>query len=139
MIDSIQNIIQPVLVEVILAAAVALFGFLNRKLPARHRLELEQRHRDALHQAINTGIGLAIDTVQKHPAVAPTDQAIGAILDYVEASVPDALRHLAPTRAHLERMARAKLQQQVDAIMGRDRLTEALNTIPGIAAVKPQG
>lgn len=126
MIDIIQNIAQPIIVDLLLTLILAIIAWLMRKLPERWRLDIEARHREALHKALDTGIGLAIDTMQKHPTIAAPDMAIGTVLDYVERSVPDALRRLAPSRAHLEDMARAKLQQQVDAIMGRDRLAEAL-------------
>lgn len=126
MIDIIQSVVQPVLVDLLLTLILAVIAWLMRKLPERWRLDIEARHRDALHKALDTGIGLAIDTMQKHPSIAAPDMAIGVVLDYVERSVPDALRKLAPSRAHLEDMARAKLQQKVDAIMGRDRLAEAL-------------
>lgn len=126
MIDIIQNIAQPIIVDLLLTLILAIIAWLMRKLPERWRLDIEARHREALHKALDTGIGLAIDTMQKHPTIAAPDMAIGTVLDYVERSVPDALRRLAPSRTHLEDMARAKLQQQVDAIMGRDRLAEAL-------------
>lgn len=126
MIDIIQNIAQPIIVDLLLTLILAIIAWLMRKLPERWRLDIEARHREALHKALDTGIGLAIDTMQKHPTIAAPDMAIGTVLDYVERSVPDALRRLAPSRAHLEDMARSKLQQKVDAIMGRDRLAEAL-------------
>lgn len=126
MIDIIQSVVQPVLVDLLLTLILAVIAWLMRKLPERWRLDIEARHREALHKALDTGIGLAIDTMQKHPSIAAPDMAIGVVLDYVERSVPDALRKLAPSRAHLEDMARAKLQQKVDAIMGRDRLADAL-------------
>lgn len=131
-IDTLQSII----VDLLLMLVLAIIGWAVSFLPARFRLDIEARHRDALHKALDTGVGLAIDTLQKHPAVAGPDMAIGAVLDYVDRSVPDALRKLAPSRAQLEQMARAKLQRQVDAMIGRDRLTEALRQA-GAAAQKP--
>ena len=125
-IDSVQNIVQPILVDLLLMLVLAIIGWAVSFLPARFRLDIEARHRDALHSALNTGVGLLIDTMQKHPTIAAPDMAIGTVLDYVERSVPDAIRKLAPSRAQLEDMARAKLQQQVDVITNRDRLGEAL-------------
>ena len=136
-LDSIQAIVQPIIVDLLLMLVLAIAGWALSFLPARFRLDIEARHRDALHKALDTGVGLAIDTLQKHPTIAAPDMAIGAVLDYVDRSVPDALRKLAPSRAQLEDMARAKLQQQVDAITGRDRLTEALNRVPGVSARAP--
>ena len=125
-LDSIQNIIQPIIVDLLLMLVLAIIGWAASFLPARFRLDIQQRHRDALHAALSTGVGLAIDTMQKHPTIAAPDMAIGVVLDYVERSVPDAIRRLGPSRAQLEDMARSKLQQQVDTVLGRDRLAEAL-------------
>lgn len=126
MIDSIQSIIQPILVELLLTLILAVLAWFLRLLPERFRVDIEAKHRAALHSALDTGVGLLIDTMQKHPKIAAPDMAIGTVLDYVERSVPDAIRRLGPSRAQLEDMARAKLQHQVDAVLGRDRLTEAL-------------
>lgn len=126
MIDSIQSIIQPILVELLLTLILAVLAWFLRLLPERFRVDIEAKHRAALHSALDTGVGLLIDTMQKHPTIAAPDMAIGTVLDYVERSVPDAIRRLGPSRAQLEDMARAKLQHQVDAVLGRDRLTEAL-------------
>lgn len=125
-LDSIQSIIQPILVELLLTLILAVLAWFLRLLPERFRVDIEAKHRAALHSAIDTGVGLLIDTMQKHPTIAAPDMAIGTVINYVERSVPDAIRKLGPSRTQLEDMARAKLQQQVDAIMGRDRLAEAL-------------
>lgn len=135
-VDSIQNIVQPVVVELLLTVVLALIAWLMRRLPERWRLDIEARHRDALHRALDTGVGLMIDTMQKHPAIAAPDLAVSTVLSYVERSVPDAIKRLGPTRAQLEDMARAKLQERVDAILGRDRLAEALKRA-GLDARKP--
>ena len=127
MIDTIQNIVQPIIVDLLLTLVLAIIAWLMRFLPERWRLDIEARHREALHKALDTGVGLLIDTMQKHPTIAAPDMAIGVVLEYVDRSVPDALRKLAPSRKHLEDMARAKLQARIDAMTGRDRLKEALD------------
>lgn len=137
MIDMIQNIVQPILVELLLTTILLAASWLMRRLPERMRLDIEARHREALHRALDTGVGLVIDTLQKHPTIAVPDRAVSEIAGYVHQSVPDALRRLAPSQAQLETMARAKLQERVDAILGRDRLTEALNRVPGVSAQQP--
>ena len=135
-IDSIQSIIQPILVELLLTLILAVLAWFLRLLPERFRVDIEAKHRAALHSAIDTGVGLLIDTMQKHPTIAAPDMAIGVVLDYVERSVPEAIRKLGPSRAQLEDMARSKLQQQVDTVLGRDRLAEALRQA-GVDAQKP--
>ncbi|RMC29670.1 hypothetical protein [Paracoccus alkanivorans] len=122
-IDSIQNILQPIIVDYAAWLILGALGWFFRRLPERWRIEIEAKHREALHRALHSGAELLIDTIQKHPAVAVPDRAIGEIVDYVRMSVPGAIRRLGPS---LEQMARAKLRERLDAITGRDRLTEAL-------------
>lgn len=126
MIDIIEGIVRPLLTEYIGLLILGVLTWAMSKLPARLRLDIEQRHRDALHRALDTGIGLVFDSMQRHPAVAVPDMAVTKIIDYVRASVPDAIERLAPSQAHLEAMARAKLAKAIDEAIGRDRLTEAL-------------
>lgn len=137
MIDMIQNIVQPILVELLLTTILLAASWLMRRLPERMRLDIEARHREALHRALDTGVGLVIDTLQKHPAVAVPDRAVAEIAGYVHRSVPDALRRLAPSQAQLEAMARAKLQEHMEALTSRDRLVDALNQVPGVRAHRP--
>ena len=117
MLEIVENIVRPLLTEYIGLLILGVLTWAMSKLPARLRLDIEQRHRDALHRALDTGIGLAFDTLQKHPGVAVPDLAVTTILDYVRKSVPDAIKNLGPSQAHLEAMARAKLAKAInDAI-----------------------
>lgn len=137
MFDTITATLQPMLVEYLLLLTLAGAGWLMRRLPERMRMDIEARHREALHRALDTGVGLAVAAVRRTPQAAALDIAVAEIAGYVHRSVPGALRQLAPSQAQLEQMARAKLQQHLDALIGRDRLTEALNRVPGISAQKP--
>lgn len=136
MIDFVQGVLQPIFADYLTWAILGIVAWFLRFLPAKWRVEVEARHREALHRALNTGIGLVIDTIQKDPRIAVPDAAIGRIVGYVKASVPGAIRRLGPSQEMLETMARAKLQLELDAIMGRDRLTEALQQA-GVPALKP--
>ena len=119
MIDIIQNIVQPLLTEYIGLLILGVITWAMSKLPARLRLDIEQRHRDALHRALDTGIGLVFDSMQRHPAVAVPDMAVTKIIEYVRASVPDAIERLAPSQQHLEAMARAKLAKAINDAIGK--------------------
>lgn len=136
MIDSIQNIVQPIIVELLLGAILAVIAWAMRLLPERLRVDVEARHRDALHRALDTAVGLVIDTLQRHPSVAVPDAAVTQVIRYVKGSVPDAIKRLGPSQAQLEAMATAKLQSKVDEIMGRDKLAAALQRA-GLDAVEP--
>ena len=124
--DTIQSIVQPILVDyaVLLLAGGAAWFF--RFLPAKWRLDVESKHREALHKALNTGVGLMLDTIQLHPGIAAADLTVSQVVQYVKNSVPDALKKLGPSEAQLVDMARSKLQQKIDEVAGRDRLSEAL-------------
>lgn len=126
-IDSIQNILQPIIVDYAVWLILGVLAWFMRRLPERWQIEIEAKHRDALHSALNTGVGLAIDALQKHPSIAVPDRAAGEIVNYVRRSVPGAIRRLGPSQEQLEQMARAKLRERLDAIAGRDRLSEVLD------------
>lgn len=129
MIDTITDTLQPVIVEVLLTLALAGIGWLMRFLPERMRIEIEAKHRAALHSALETGVNYALDaveaTLRANPAIAVGDATVGRVLDYVERSVPDAIRKLGPSRNILQDMARAKLTEAM-AAAGLDPLTNAL-------------
>ena len=57
MIDAIQNILQPLLADYLAWALMGVLAWFLRWLPAKWRVEVEARHREALHRALNTGIG----------------------------------------------------------------------------------
>lgn len=105
-LDHVQAVLQPILVDYAVYIIMGRMAWFFRRLPAKWRLEIESRHRDALHKALNTGVGLAIDVAQKHPSVLVADVAATRVVEYVKASVPDAIKRLGPSQQHLEDMAR---------------------------------
>ena len=115
MIDHITDALQPVIVETLLALILAVVAALMRKLPAWMRVEIEAKHRAALHSALDTGVGYALDAVEAalraNPTIAVGDAAVGQVLDYVNTSVPDAIKRLGPSQQHLQAMARAKINE----------------------------
>lgn len=115
MLDTITDTLQPIVVETLLTVILGAIAWLMRKLPARMQIEIEAKHRAALHSALETGTAYAFDVLETalrtNPAIAASDATVGQVLDYVERSVPDALKRLAPSRAMLEAMARAKINE----------------------------
>lgn len=135
MFDFIQAAIQPVIVEALVFAVSGVVLWFARFLPETWRLYIEANHRQALHSALNTAVGIVLDITQKHPAIAVPDAAITRGLGYVYGSVPNAIKRLGPSREQLELMLRSKIQLELDRIVNRDRLTEALTAI-GLDAKK---
>lgn len=124
--DTFQNAVQPVIVDLLMYLTLGALAWLLRRLPERFRLDIEARHREALHKALNTAVGLVFDTVQRDPRIAASDYALTKGVEYVRRSVPQAIRRLGPSQAQLEEMMRAKIQLALDEAIGRDRLAEAL-------------
>lgn len=96
----------------VLPALVTLFGtvmtiILNRAAAAareRWGIEVEARHREALHSAIMSGVQAALLRGAKR------GDAIEAAITYARKSVPDAIGKLAPGPDVLKSIAEAKLR-----------------------------
>lgn len=144
MIDAIFDALQPVIVETLLTLVLAAIAWMMRFLPTWMQREIEARHRQALHSALNTGVGLALDALEAgirlNPALATADASIGKILEYTNRSVPDAIRKLGPSRDMLTDMAKAKVQEWL-ASKGIDPLAAALRDagapVPGVHGARP--
>ena len=95
----------PVLLQLI-AAALAMV-LLRAAEAARRRwgIEIEARHREALHAALMTGISAALARGLKGSA------AVDAATVYARQSVPDAIAALRPDAVLMRNLATAKLQQ----------------------------
>lgn len=105
MLDNILAALAPHLLEVIGGALTLLLGLLFAQIRAKTGIDIEARHREALHSALMTGIRLALSKGLK-----PQD-AVKIAIGYAEQSVPDALRRLRPQGQTLEALARAKLAE----------------------------
>lgn len=108
MLHEIWDAVAPHVLETIGALITLLLGWLTMQARARWGIEIEARHRDALHSAMMTGAQLALD------GQLSGDAAKRLVMDYVRASVPDAIRALAASDGILMRMAEAKLAAQAD-------------------------
>ena len=84
----------------ILAFAISAAAVRFRRLTG---LQIEARHREALHSAIMTAARTAVARGLTR------DVATEFVAAYVQASVPDALRHLAPSADTLSGLIRSKL------------------------------
>ena len=103
--DAFITALTPHLLELIAAVATIIIGWLAAKARARWGIEIEARHREALHSALMTGVRHALARgLQEREAAAE------AAVNYVRTSVPDALRALRPGPQQLVEMAEAKLE-----------------------------
>lgn len=116
--EDLLNAATPHAMEIMGLVVTAAIGWAATAARKKWGIEIEAKHREALHSAIMTGAQMALG--RKLTTVA----AVDLILGYAQASVPDALKALRPDRAVLTNIARAKLREA-----GGDVLTKALQDV----------
>ncbi|MGN7867816.1 hypothetical protein [Paracoccus sp. 22332] len=95
----------PHLLEILGLILTAIIGWAASKARQKWGLDIEAKHRDALHEALMTAARLAIGRNLTGQA------AISLILDYAKRSVPDALDKLSPPAVVIENLAQSKLEK----------------------------
>ena len=105
MFTEIWEALAPSFIEALGALITLLFGWLSVTLHRKWGIEIEARHREALHSALMTGARAAVDGNLNGV------KARSMVMDYVRQSVPDALRYLTASDSVLMRLAEAKLRQ----------------------------
>lgn len=105
----------PQLLEILATVLSFVLIWAGARFTKRTGIEIEARHRDALHSALMSGARLAAARELTGKA------AIGLIIDYVRQSVPEALSKLTPPQAVLADLAEAKLHEATN-----DRMAELL-------------
>ena len=103
--DTIIDAIMPQLLAILAALLTAAIGWAATRFAQKTGIDIEARHREALHSALITGPQLAIRGKLTGSA------ATALTLDCVAKSVPDAIAKLAPSQAVLADLAQAKLQE----------------------------
>lgn len=103
--QTIINAAAPHLLELIGLAITAIIGWGVRQASKRWGIEVEAKHREALHWALFTGAQLALERRLTGKA------ALDLILAYARRSVPDAIINLQPAPEVLTDLAKAKLEQ----------------------------
>lgn len=107
MLDIINTLIAPYLPDLIGAAVTALLGYAVTLIKAKTGIEIEAKHRDALHSAMTTGALLALAKL----GIGANKAALAtAAVDYAKTSVPDAIKKLSPSDGTLADLAAAKIQ-----------------------------
>lgn len=84
--------LQPVIIEAVSVIVGAAILWLANMVRQKTGLEIEARHRAAMHSAIMSGVRAAL----KDGVPAGRDVLIDRVVAYVRESVPDALRRLGP-------------------------------------------
>lgn len=99
----------PVILQLIGVVLAALLARAANTARTRWGIEIEARHREALHSALMSGITSALSKGLTGQA------AITAALSYTLRSVPDAMAALDPSPDVLSNLAEAKLRQALAA------------------------
>ncbi|QEU08244.1 hypothetical protein [Paracoccus yeei] len=113
--ETILNALLPQLLEIVALTLAAVLTWAAAKAKAKFGIDIEARHRDALHSAIMTGVRLALANGMSGGA------AVTAALDHARLSVPDAITALGAGKTVLINIAEAKMQEAAG-----DALTAAL-------------
>lgn len=95
---------QPYALEVFGLGLSAVIGWAAVRIGRKTGLEIEEKHRLALHTALMTAARLALAKQLTGAA------AIELALDYAKRSVPDAIRKLNPPQAVIESLAKSKIE-----------------------------
>lgn len=103
MFDLILQILLSHGLELLGVALSALIGWAADTARRKWGLEIEARHREALHSALMTGARVAIERGLSG------DKAATLAAAYAEASVPQAIAALRPSETVLTQLAKSKL------------------------------
>ena len=97
--------VTPLLIDLLAIVLMAALTWAAAWGKRKFGVDIEAKHRDALHSALMTGARLAAARRLTGPG------ALQLIMDYVRKSVPDAMATLAPSQEVLTDLADAKLQE----------------------------
>lgn len=103
--------LMPAFTALVMTVVTGLLTWVSVWLKARFQIEIEARHREALHSALETGVTRVLDKLATLPQVREADAAIREVVVYAQGSVPDAIKALAPSTAQLRNMAVAKAKE----------------------------
>lgn len=109
MTQTILNALAPHLLEILGGLLTLLIGWAAARFSAWSGIQIEARHREALHTALMSGARLALSK-------GLTGQtAIDVAVGYAQRSVPDAVARLRPAEMVLETLARTKIHEVGEA------------------------
>lgn len=136
-LQALLGALMPHILEVAGVVVAILLAGLTRTLKDRWGIEIEARHREALHSALMSGIRAALGRGLAGQA------AIDAAVSYARQSVPDALSRLDPDAGVLADLASSKLRQVLEGapFFGIDlgKADDSVVVPPGLTVNLPDG
>lgn len=113
--QALFNELQPALIQVLSVLIGAALLYLSNLVRQKTGMEIEARHREALHSALMTGVmaGLRGLTNSGDPAtvIGQKNMLIDKAVAYAKDSVPDAMKKLKPKDFVLRQLAESKLNE----------------------------
>lgn len=107
--QSIITAASPYILELLGVLLTGIIGWAAAAVRKKWGIEIEARHREAMHSALLTGAQLAMKNELTGKA------AIDLVLRYIKQSVPDAIGSLKPSPDVLTDLAKAKIEQVAQA------------------------
>lgn len=102
------ELLQPIVLSVAATILTALGAWVTKLLNDKVGIDVEARHREALHSALMTGAKAAVEAFGK----TQDPKAVARMaIEYAQKSVPDALDKLNPSPAVLEKLAASKVAE----------------------------
>ena len=112
--DTLFAVFEPHIFELVGLFLTIVIGFVSRQFYAWTGIEIERRHREALHSALMSGARVA---VREGPDAAAAMLQAKAVA-YARASVPDAIRALVPGDGVLDALAERYVLEALDVVGG---------------------
>lgn len=107
-----MDALEPYILEILGIIITAAIAFIAAQVKRWTGIEIEAKHRDALHSAVMSGVESAL---QKGVGPA-SDQLVEEAIAYAKASVPDAIAKLAPDNFILRRLAERYVRKALDRL-----------------------
>ncbi|MFN3647853.1 MAG: hypothetical protein ACK4S2_15325 [Gemmobacter sp.] len=108
----ILDLLLPHLLELASGLLALAIGWAAMRFNAWTGIQIEARHREALHAALMTGARAAVSRGL------PVQQAVDLAVGHAQASVPAAMKRLKPSEPVLRNLARAKVAEATQAAPG---------------------
>lgn len=100
----------PGLIEIVMGIVGLATGYATLLIRRKFGIEIEERHRQRLHEAIRNGLVAMADRGLQG------EDMVDAVTDYLRQGVPDALKALKPTDSVLSTLIRAKARDLFEKI-----------------------
>lgn len=111
MLEEIATALTPLILQGAAALLTILLAWATLTLKRKLGLDIEARHREALHSAIMSGVQAALDGT-------PPAKIIEDAVVYARRSVPDAIAALSAPDSVLRKLAEAKMMEAMGRVFG---------------------